>query len=109
MPEPFPSRLGSVDEPMGRPDNTPKTGADVVIIGAGPAGLPAAYELARRGQVFTILEADDQVGGISRSVERDGWRFDIGGHRFFTPLEKVIDAYAEVEQRHTLGKVVLIP
>jgi protoporphyrinogen oxidase len=49
------------------------------------------------------------VGGISRSVERDGWRFDIGGHRFFTPLEKVIDAYAEVEQRHTLGKVVLIP
>ena len=56
----------------------------VVIIGAGPAGLTAAYQLSKHGRTATILEADDIVGGISRTVERDGWRFDIGGHRFFT-------------------------
>jgi len=56
----------------------------VVIIGAGPAGLTAAYILSTRyGIPSTILESDSIVGGISRTVERDGWRFDIGGHRFF--------------------------
>ena len=60
----------------------------VVIIGAGPAGLTAAYELATRyGITSTILESDSVVGGISRTVERDGWRFDIGGHRFFTKVK----------------------
>ncbi len=61
----------------------------IVVIGAGPAGLTAAYELAKRGVTdVTILEADDIVGGISRTVERDGWRFDIGGHRFFTKVPR---------------------
>ena len=55
----------------------------VVVIGAGPAGLTAAHELSKRGARCTILESDDVVGGSSRTVERDGWRFDIGGHRFF--------------------------
>jgi protoporphyrinogen oxidase len=81
---------------MARPDNPPKTGADVVIIGAGPAGLTAAFELARRGQVCTVLEAHDHVGGISRTVERDGWRFDIGGHRFFTKVGAVQDFWHEI-------------
>ena len=57
---------------------------DVVIIGAGPAGLTAAYMLTKRGEKPTVLEADRVVGGISRTAVRDGWRFDIGGHRFFT-------------------------
>ncbi len=61
----------------------------VVIIGAGPAGLTAAYMLAKRGVAVTVLEADDQVGGISRTVVRDGYRFDIGGHRFFTKIPEV--------------------
>lgn len=61
----------------------------VVIIGAGPAGLTAAVELTRRGHTPLILEADSQVGGISRTVERDGWRFDLGGHRFFTKVQRV--------------------
>ncbi len=69
----------------------------VVIIGAGPAGLTAAYELAvRHGVTATVLEADSVVGGISRTVERDGWRFDIGGHRFFTKVKEVEAFWHEV-------------
>ncbi len=70
---------------------------NVVIIGAGPAGLTAAYELAvRHGITSTILESDSVVGGISRTVERDGWRFDIGGHRFFTKVQKVEALWHEI-------------
>ncbi len=69
---------------------------DVVIIGAGPAGLTAAYQLTKLGKRSTVLEADDMVGGISRTVERDGWRFDIGGHRFFTKVGAVEEFWHEV-------------
>jgi protoporphyrinogen oxidase len=69
----------------------------VVIIGAGPAGLTAAYELATRyGITSTVLESDSVVGGISRTVERDGWRFDIGGHRFFTKVKEVEAFWHEI-------------
>jgi protoporphyrinogen oxidase len=69
----------------------------VVIIGAGPAGLTAAYMLVTRyGITSTILESDSVVGGISRTVERDGWRFDIGGHRFFTKVKEVEAFWHEV-------------
>lgn len=61
----------------------------IVVIGAGPAGLTAAYELSKHGLAGTIVEADDVVGGISRTVERDGYRFDIGGHRFFTKAAEI--------------------
>jgi protoporphyrinogen oxidase len=57
-----------------------------VIIGAGPAGLTAAYEFARLGRQCVVLEADSQVGGLARTVEYRGCRFDIGGHRFFTKV-----------------------
>ena len=69
---------------------------DIVIIGAGPAGLTAAYQLVKRGARPTVLEADDMVGGISRTVERDGWRFDIGGHRFFTKVDEVEALWREI-------------
>jgi len=69
---------------------------DVVIIGAGPAGLTAAYQLSKRGVASTVLESDNVVGGISRTVERDGWRFDIGGHRFFTKVQAVEDLWHEI-------------
>ena len=69
---------------------------EVVIIGAGPAGLTAAYMLMKRGVSSTVLEADSVVGGISRTVERDGWRFDIGGHRFFTKVSPVDDLWFEI-------------
>jgi protoporphyrinogen oxidase len=68
-----------------------------VVIGAGPAGLTAAYVLATRyGLPSTVLESDDVVGGISRTVERDGWRFDLGGHRFFTKVAEVEALWHEI-------------
>jgi len=77
--------------------DTPKPNPNVVIIGAGPAGLTAAYELVTRyGITSTILESDSVVGGISRTVERDGWRFDIGGHRFFTKVKEVEAFWHEI-------------
>ncbi|MFM7069051.1 MAG: FAD-dependent oxidoreductase, partial [Actinomycetes bacterium] len=69
---------------------------NVVIVGAGPAGLTAAFELCRVGAKPTVFEADDVVGGISRTVERDGWRFDIGGHRFFTKVPEVEALWHEI-------------
>ena len=68
----------------------------ILIIGAGPAGLTAAFQLEKEGIHSTILEGTDQVGGISRTVERDGWRFDIGGHRFFTKVQEVDDLWHEI-------------
>ncbi len=68
----------------------------MVVIGAGPAGLTAAYQLSKAGCDALVLEADDVVGGISRTVERDGWRFDIGGHRFFTKVARVEELWHEI-------------
>jgi protoporphyrinogen oxidase len=62
---------------------------EVVIIGAGPAGLTAAVELARRGVTAIVLERDRLVGGIARTESYKGYRFDIGGHRFFTKIGEV--------------------
>lgn len=74
----------------------PKTTQEVVIIGAGPAGLTAAFELAKHDIGGVILEADTVVGGISRTVERDGYRFDVGGHRFFTKSGEVARLWEEM-------------
>jgi protoporphyrinogen oxidase len=79
-------------------------GASVAIIGAGPAGLTAAYALAKAGVKVTVLEADPiRVGGISRTIdyrsERAGgktFRFDIGGHRFFSKSREVEDLWTEL-------------
>jgi len=70
--------------------------APVVIAGAGPGGLTAAYQLTKRGQRPVVLEADSVVGGISRTVLRDGWRFDLGGHRFFTKVPEVEALWHEI-------------
>ncbi len=67
-----------------------------IIIGAGPAGLTAAYELARAGKQATIIEADALVGGISRTVSYQGYRFDIGGHRFFSQVPYINQLWREL-------------
>ena len=72
------------------------TSSNVVVIGAGPAGLTAAYCLGKQGETCLVVEADNVVGGISRTVERDGWRFDIGGHRFFTKVKEVEEFWHEI-------------
>jgi len=86
-----PSESSNSDEIA--PDPSAK---EIVIIGAGPAGLTAAYVLTKRGVASTVLEADNVVGGISRTAMRDGWRFDIGGHRFFTKVKPVDDLWFEI-------------
>ncbi|GAC1665308.1 MAG: NAD(P)/FAD-dependent oxidoreductase [Candidatus Dormibacteraceae bacterium] len=69
----------------------------VVIMGAGPAGLTAAYELYKHDVPVTILEKDPkQVGGLARTVEHRGYRFDIGGHRFFSKNQEVEDLWTEI-------------
>ena len=68
----------------------------VVIIGAGPAGLTAAYQLCKSGIRSLILEKDRVVGGISRTVNYKGYHFDIGGHRFFTKVKAVDAMWREV-------------
>jgi protoporphyrinogen oxidase len=68
----------------------------VVIVGAGPAGLTAAYQLTKAGVPSVVLEKDGVVGGISRTVHHDGYHFDIGGHRFFTKVRAVEDLWREV-------------
>ena len=73
-------------------DSRPTT----VVIGAGPAGLTAAYDLSKHGYPVRVYEATDVVGGISQTVERDGWRFDIGGHRFFTKVAAVEELWHEI-------------
>jgi protoporphyrinogen oxidase len=59
------------------------------VLGAGPAGLTAAHALALRGERGVVFEADGTVGGISKTVEFEGFRFDLGGHRFFTKLRPI--------------------
>ena len=77
-------------------DRSPVSESQVVVIGAGPAGLTAAYQLGKYDRSALIVEADDVVGGISRTAVRDGWRFDIGGHRFFTKVQPVSDLWHEI-------------
>ena len=74
------------------------TGSDdtTLILGAGPAGLTAAYLLAKLGRPVLVLEADHQVGGLSKTVVRDGYRFDLGGHRFFTKSRAVQALWEEL-------------
>jgi protoporphyrinogen oxidase len=66
------------------------------VLGAGPAGLTAGYRLAALGNPVTVFEADEVVGGLARTVVRDGYRFDLGGHRFFTKSTEVERIWDEV-------------
>jgi protoporphyrinogen oxidase len=67
-----------------------------VIIGAGPAGLTAAYELRKRGGSALLLEGSHLVGGLSRTENYRDYRFDIGGHRFFSKVPLINDLWQEI-------------
>lgn len=73
-----------------------RQGDRIVVCGAGPAGLTAAYLLAQKGFAVTVLEADSVVGGISRTARYKDYRFDIGGHRFFTKIPAVQSFWDEM-------------
>ena len=70
--------------------------AGTIVMGAGPAGLTAAYELAKNGCTSVVVEQADKVGGISRTETYKGYRFDIGGHRFFTKVGEVQQIWQEI-------------
>lgn len=77
-------------------DKDTLSGRQVVIIGGGPAGLTAAYELTRRQLKPIVLEKADKVGGIARTENYNGYYFDMGGHRFFTKSTEVNQFWQEV-------------
>jgi protoporphyrinogen oxidase len=68
----------------------------VVILGAGPAGLAAAFALAKQGQKPIVLERSHAVGGMCKTIEHNGYLFDIGGHRFFTKFDEVQELWEEI-------------
>ena len=76
----------------------------VAVLGGGPAGLTAGYLLARQGRPVIVFEAEDQVGGIAKTEVRDGYRFDLGGHRFFTKSKEVDDLWHEVMREEFLKR-----
>ena len=76
----------------------------VAVLGGGPAGLTAGYLLAKQGRPVIVLEAEEQVGGLARTEVRDGYRFDLGGHRFFTKSQEVDDLWHEVMKEEFLKR-----
>src|SRR6204780_299276 len=76
----------------------------VVVLGGGPAGLTAGYLLAKQGKAVIVLESTDMVGGIARTEGRDGYRFDLGGHRFFTKVQEVDDLWHEIMKEEFLKR-----
>jgi protoporphyrinogen oxidase/predicted dehydrogenase len=78
------------------PFRAPGKSLGTAILGGGPAGLTAAYILGRRGRPGAVFEADGTVGGIAKTIEFNGFRFDLGGHRFFTKLKPVERLWEEM-------------
>ena len=68
----------------------------VIIVGAGPAGLTAGYELIKKGYKVTLLEENEQVGGISKTIQYHGNRMDIGGHRFFSKNDEIMQWWMDI-------------
>ncbi len=74
----------------------------VVILGGGPCGLSAAWELTTQGDNVTVLEQDTKLGGLSSTTEYRGFRFDLGGHRFISPDQQLVDKVCALMQQDLL-------
>src|ERR1051325_10199089 len=68
----------------------------ILILGAGPCGLSAAWELMDRDLEIVVIEKQDQVGGLGRTYEHKGFRFDVGGHRFITSSNSLLERVCEL-------------
>ena len=77
-----------------------------LVLGGGPAGLTAGYLLGKTGREVVVFEAEDQVGGLAKTVEIDGYRFDLGGHRFFTKVKEVDDLWHEIMREEFLERLL---
>lgn len=77
---------------------------DFVVIGAGPSGLTAAYELTKLGHTPLVIEQQDLVGGLASTAQYRGYYFDMGGHRFFTKVDEVKKMWHEVLKDHFLRR-----
>lgn len=78
-------------------NNANKKNQEVIIMGAGPAGLSAAYELVNKSDIIpVIIEMDERVGGISKTINYKGWKFDIGPHRFFSKDNQINSIWNEL-------------
>src|SRR6266508_3347290 len=82
--------------PGSRPEDEQRGSIGTAVLGGGPAGLTAAYTLGLRGKSATVFEGDGLVGGIAKTVEYKGYRFDLGGHRFFTKIAQIERLWEEL-------------
>jgi protoporphyrinogen oxidase len=96
--------MSTVDYTPADARRRPRSEKPVAVLGGGPAGLTAGYLLAKQGRPVIVLEAEDQVGGIAKTEVRDGYRFDLGGHRFFTKSKEVDDLWHEVMKEEFLKR-----
>jgi protoporphyrinogen oxidase len=89
-------RKETITSPSSSKNKPTITDRQFIIVGAGPAGLTAAYELVRNGESPIVFESSDKVGGISRTENYKGYYFDMGGHRFFSKIPEVTQMWQEV-------------
>src|SRR3954451_11619318 len=94
--------MSTVEFDVVRPPSDPAGQGPVAVLGGGPAGLTAGYLLAKKGVPVIVFEAENQVGGLAKTEVRDGYRFDLGGHRFFTKSKEVDALWHEVMKEEFL-------
>jgi protoporphyrinogen oxidase len=97
-------RMSTVEFDSVRAPRFRRTERPIAVLGGGPAGLTAGYLLAKQGLPVVVLEAEDQVGGIAKTAVRDGFRFEVGGHRFFTKVKEVDDLWHEIMKEEFLER-----